>query len=45
MTDETEKIEGLNEETSLPDANSGNPTVSEENTLAPLEDEESANAL
>ena len=44
MTDETEKIEGLNEETSLPDANSGNPTVSEENTLAPLEDEESANA-
>lgn len=44
MTDETEKIEGLNEETTLPDANSGNPTVSEENTLAPQEDEESANA-
>ena len=45
MTDETEKIQGLSEETSLSDSNNGNPTVSEENTLEPTtqEDEESAN--
>lgn len=46
MTDETEKTEGLNEEISLSDSNSGNPTVSEENALEPStqEEEESANA-